>query len=587
MAPTHNRPPAPPISAAPDDPVRATDDEGKAYRDGVYHPLAEAELPTAPEDARFPRRGHGPAYRVHNEVPRVPRLRHLIGPSVIAVGMGLGAGEFLLWPNLITVNGYGVLWLFWVGVLTQFVVIGEIERWTIATGESVFGGMARLDRRAFWPWFFLVATLAGFFWPGWASQSAEFTGQIIGGLTGTRMSWQPIALAMLLIIWLGLAVSRVVYNALERFELMLVAALFPLLLVALFVVGVVPGEVLALFKGAASVGNVPPAMVTGKQFPTLLIAVAYAGSGGTLLLAQSLWLRDKGFGMAAYQGRIAGIRGRNEDVSETGYVFDSSAPGALARFRAWMRVAEQELLATFVFLILLSVVITGLVVTATLGTGNAELAGDLSGMVVRQGEVLERAGGAWLRIIFLLGGACVLFSTQVGIVDTVTRICGSIFYERWGRRTSFWTLKRTFLFFLTAFVLASMGIVLLSWGGGETVERLQPDFLVLIAGPFTIASMYAFALVVGYMNARRLPAPLRPPAWKRWGMVWAAVLWGWFTAEQLSRVVLTRTAADPSLVDAIRPEPVRIVLYGLWLLTVAWFAWSTLGPPARREERAG
>ncbi|CAA9306228.1 MAG: hypothetical protein AVDCRST_MAG89-814, partial [uncultured Gemmatimonadetes bacterium] len=175
MAPTHDRPPAPPIPAAVDDPVRAPDADGRAYREGVYHPLVEAELPTAPEDPRFPRRGHGPAYRIYGEVPRVPRLRHLVGPSVIAVGMGLGAGEFLLWPNLIAVNGYGVLWLFWVGVLTQFVVIGEIERWTIATGESVFGGMARLDRRAFWPWFFLVATLAGFFWPGWASQSAEFT----------------------------------------------------------------------------------------------------------------------------------------------------------------------------------------------------------------------------------------------------------------------------------------------------------------------------------------------------------------------------------------------------------------------------
>jgi hypothetical protein len=571
---------------APDE-IRAPEEEGKAYRDGVYRPLPEAELPLAPDDPRFPRRGHGPPYRVYDEVPRVPRLRQLIGPSVIAVGMGLGAGEFLLWPNLITVNGYGVLWLFWVGVLTQFVVIGEIERWTLATGESVFGGMARLDRRAFWPWFFLVATLAGFFWPGWASQSAEFSAQIITEMTGVRLAWQPLALAMLLLIWLGLAVSRVVYNALERFELVLVLALFPLLLVALFVAGVVPGHVLALLKGAASVGNAPPALVTGKQFPTLLIAVAYAGSGGTLLLAQSLWLRDKGFGMAAYQGRIAGIRGRNEEVSETGYVFDASAPGALARFRGWMRVAEQELLVTFVLLILLSVVITGLLVTSTLGTGNAELAGDLSRMVVLEGEVLERKAGGWLRMVFLLGGACVLFSTQVGIVDTITRISGSVFYERWGRRTRFWTLKRVFLFFLTGFVLASMAVVLLSWTGGETVERLQPNFLVLVAGPFTIASMYAFTLVVGTMNVRRLPAPLRPPAWKRWGMVWAAVLWGWFTAEQLARTVLARTTGDPALVEAIRAEPVRGVLYGLWVLSVVWFAWSILGPPARGEERAG
>src|SRR5690606_10971175 len=105
---------------------------------------------------------------------------------------------------------------------------------------------------------------------------------------------------------------------------------------------------------------------------------------------QSLWIRDKGFGMAAYQGRIAGIRGENEDVSDSGYVFNARrSPHMLARFRCWMRVAEQELLITFVVLILLSVVITSMLVTATLGVGNADLAGDLTGMVQRQGEVLR------------------------------------------------------------------------------------------------------------------------------------------------------------------------------------------------------
>jgi hypothetical protein len=97
--------------------------------------------------------------------------------------------------------------------------------------------------------------------------------------------------------------------------------------------------------------------------------------------------------------------------------------------------------------------------------------------------------------------------------------------------------------------------------------------------------MYAFALVVGYMNVRRLSAPLRPPTWKRWGMVWAAVLWGWFTVEQLSRVILTRTGANAAAVEAIGPDPVRGTLYALWFLSVVWFAWSMLGPAARREEQ--
>ena len=267
--------------------IRCSDEDGRAFRDGGYRPLDESVLPAAPDDpARFPRPGAGPAFHHVDEMPRVPRLRHLVGPSVIALGMGLGAGEFLLWPNLVAVNGYSIWWLFWVGVLTQFVVIGEIERWTIATGESVFAGMARLGRRAFWPWFFLAATLIGFVWPGWASQSADFAGRIVEVATGTRLPWQPIALLMLAFIWFGLAVSKIVYNALERFEIALVLGFFPLLAVALLAAGILPDDVIALLGGAVSIGSAPRDMLAGEQFPTLLIAVAYAGSGGTLLLAQ-------------------------------------------------------------------------------------------------------------------------------------------------------------------------------------------------------------------------------------------------------------------------------------------------------------
>lgn len=560
--------------------IRCTHEEGLAYRDGVYHPLDEASLPHAPDSPHVPDKGTGPAFRVHNEVPRVPRLRHLIGPSVIALGMGLGSGEFLLWPNLITVNGYSIWWLFWVGVITQFIVLVEIERWTIATGESIFGGMARVGRVALWPWFFLVATLAGFFWPGWASQSGEFTADIVTAATGRELAWQPIALLMMAVIWIALAVSRIVYNALERFQIGLVLLFFPMLAITLLLVGVLPSDVVDLARGAVSIGSAPQDLLTGAQFPTLLLAVAYAGSGGTLLLAQSLWLRDKGFGMASFQGRIAGIRGKNEEVSETGYVFDVRQQTALQRFRAWMRVSQQELLVTFVLLIIVSVVITSLVVTSTLGTNNAQLAGDLTGTVRMQGEVLAQRAGKWLEIVFLLGGAFVLFSTQLGIVDTVTRISGSIFYERYGRYTKFWTLKRTFLFFLTAFVLASVAIVLASWFGGETIGALQPNFLVLIAGPFTIASMYAFTLVIGYMNVRRLPAEIATPLTRRVGMIWAALLWGWFTAEQISRVILAELGAAPEMIGSVTMHPVRLVLYGALILSLLWFSWALFG--ARR-----
>jgi hypothetical protein len=565
-----------------DHPVRCSDAAGRKYRAGVFHPLDDASLPDAPEGEKFPRRGSGPPFKLYQEVPCVPRLRHLIGPSVIALGMGLGAGEFLLWPNLVAVNGFSIWWLFWIGVVTQFVVLQEIERWTIATGESVFGGMARLTRRPLWPWFFLGATLISFFWPGWASQSAEFTSDIVAAVTGRVLPWQPIALAMLAFIWIGLAASKIVYNSLERFEIGLVLGFFPMLAVALVVVGVVPEHIWALGRGAVSFGVAPKELLTGSQFPTLLLAVAYAGSGGTLLLAQSLWLRDKGFGMATYQGRIAGIRGTNEDISATGYVFDPGAePRGIQRYLKWMRVARTELLVTFVLLIIVSVVITTLIVAATIGTDNPELAGNLSQTVALQGAVLAERGGTWLQVVFLLGGAFVLFSTQLGIVDTVTRIAGTIFYEGYGRRTKFWSLKRSFLFFLTAFVLASMAIIVASWIGGEGLRALQPDFLVLIAGPFTIGSMYCFAMVVGVMSARRLPRVMGPGVWNRFGLLWAAILWGWFSAEQVSRVVLGQLGAPPGTIETITIDPVRVVFYGAWVISLVWFAWALFGS---REE---
>ena len=560
-------------------PVRASDEEGRRYRSGVYDPIDESALVEAPDDGRFPARGTGPAFRLAGRMPRVPSVRHLVGPSVIAAGMGLGAGEFLLWPNLVTVNGYGIWWLFWIGVVTQFLVIGEIERWTIATGESVFAGMARLDRFAFWPWFFLVATLVSFFWPGWASLSGEFVGEIVFLVTGRQIPWQPLALFMLAFIWFGLALSKIVYNALERFEIALVLGFFPLLGITLLIVGLIPSDFLDLVKGAASIGTAPPELLAGAQFPTLLLAVAYAGTGGTLLLAQSLWIRDKGFGMAIHQGRVAGIRGENEEISGTGFVFDPDDRTALARFRGWMRAAHRELLVTFVVLTLVSVVITCMLVTSALGVGNADLAGDQSGMVIRQGEVIQEVGGVWLRAAFLLGGSFILFSTQIGIVDTVTRISGCVFHERYGRHTSFWTVKRTFLLFLTIVTAAAMAIIVASWLGGEALEALQPNVLLLIAGPFTISSMYFYTLVVGYMNVARLPGELAPPAWKRWGMLWAAILWGWFTVEVVARAAMGGLGVDVVSVESLTWHPVRVICYALWGASLVWFGRGVVWRP--------
>jgi hypothetical protein len=64
----------------------------------------------------------------------------MLGPSVILVGLSIGSGEFVLWPRLTAEWGFALFWACWVGVTLQFFLNMEIERFTLATGESAVLG---------------------------------------------------------------------------------------------------------------------------------------------------------------------------------------------------------------------------------------------------------------------------------------------------------------------------------------------------------------------------------------------------------------------------------------------------------------
>src|SRR5690606_30973598 len=153
--PMKTSPPASPPDASD---IAASDDEGRRYREGVFRPLAESELPLAPDTAPFPAQGSGPPYRVWNELPRVHRLAHRAGPpppraargsapaaqSPSALGVGRGSADSPRCPNPATVNARGSWWLLGVGLVTQLVGRREIELGTVAPRESAFAGMGRL-----------------------------------------------------------------------------------------------------------------------------------------------------------------------------------------------------------------------------------------------------------------------------------------------------------------------------------------------------------------------------------------------------------------------------------------------------------
>ncbi len=89
---------------------------------------------------------------------------------MILIGVGIASGEYILYPYIASQAGLAFLWAAVVGILLQFYINMEIERYTLATGETALGGFQRLWK----PWGAILAigAILATMWPGWATAAA-------------------------------------------------------------------------------------------------------------------------------------------------------------------------------------------------------------------------------------------------------------------------------------------------------------------------------------------------------------------------------------------------------------------------------
>ena len=134
------------------------------------------------------------------ELPEPLPLGKLIGASVILLATALGSGELSIWPYITTQAGVGLLWLATLGFLSQYFLNMEIERYTLATGETAVTGFSR-----FWkPWgivFALGAILPNAF-PGWAASAATALTYLLG-ISDATVPW----IVTILLLSIGLAIT--------------------------------------------------------------------------------------------------------------------------------------------------------------------------------------------------------------------------------------------------------------------------------------------------------------------------------------------------------------------------------------------
>src|SRR5918998_2255448 len=433
---------------------------------------------------------HLPAPVVRDMPDPPARFRHVVGPGIIAAGVGMASGEFILYPYIASQVGLVFVWAAFVGLATQYFLNMEIERYTLATGETALTGFSRYWRH----WGLVFAILAYFanIWPGWATSSATLITYLVGG------SVAPIAIGILLLIGVILTMAPVVYQALEKIEMVKVAAVLLLIVVA---------SVAAI--GASTWADVPQ-IVTNAGLPyqelgfaLLLGALAFAGAGGGQNLCQSNWIRDKRFGMGAYVPRIVSpVTGHPEAAPSTGFVFEPT-PENMTRWRKWWSFANREQLSTFVAISFLTILFTSLLAYATV-FGQEGLASDIS-FLEAEGNALNAAVGGWFGTFFWIIGAFSLFAAALGIVDYTSRLGADVLKTAYLKDAN-----ESKIYFGLVWGLVVIGVVVILSG------LSQPLVLLVISAVTGGLMMFIYSALLLLGSRGRPPRRGWSPPGRRW-----------------------------------------------------------------------
>ena len=442
------------------------------------------------------------------ELPPAPPLRKILGPGIILVGVGIASGEYILYPYIASQVGLMFLWAAFVGLLTQWFINMEVERYTLATGETAVTGFQRL-----WKPLGLVMVACAIIpnmWPAWATSGATALLFVFGG---SEDSARWIAIPALLIIGVLLSASPVVYRTIEKTEFIKVALVLLFLVIAL--VAAVTSEAYSdLTMVGTSFGTFPSEI----EVAVLLGALAYAGAGGTNNLVVSNWIRDKGYGMGSYAPRIVSpISGEEEAApSGQGYAFTADSRN-LSRWRDWWRKANIEQFVSFVVIGALTITVFTLVARSTVfGTPGIEDA-DFA-FIQLEGEALKSSVGAWFGTLFWLIGAISLFGAAIGIVDYVSRLVADVLLVGYLKDSPRWTESRLYLVVVWGMLLFGCAILLAGFD--------QPLTLVVLAAALSGVVMFIYSGLLIIINRRFLPGPLRIRGFRLGAMVWAIGLFG-------------------------------------------------------------
>jgi hypothetical protein len=438
----------------------------------------------------------------------------VIGPGAVMAATSIGGGEWLVGPATAVKYSTDIFLIATVAIALQVLFNLEGIRYTLYTGEPIYGGIMRLRPGGrFWAGFY---SLIGFFQLGWpalagsaaAALFAAWVGRMPGAPDQSTQAW--IATALILAVVLILSFGGTIERMLEYFAWTMLGVVF-LFLIAVNVAFVPAAHWWRTFLGFFRFTGLPQPIDWGL----IGAFAATAGSGGIGNLTVTNWVRDKGFGMGKLVGAIpSAVGGHQVALSHVGKVFPARGDN-LVRWREWLRYVHLDQIwvwGLFCFL--------GMYLNVNLATAIVPHGTDLQGLAAGayQAHYLKEFwSGFWFLTLF--NGFWILFKTQLGNTDILVRtITDAVWMSHQGTAAPRFDIRRLYYGILIAFSL---------WGA----------FVIRIASPFqlfkVLANMAGIVLAISgvqivIVNRRFLPRAVRPAVWREVGVLLCSAFYAFF-----------------------------------------------------------
>ena len=442
----------------------------------------------------------------------------VLGPSMIALGVSIGSGEWLLGPMIAAKYGFiGIGWIILVSAILQTFYNVEVARYTIATGEVPIVGFSRTPPgMSFWVIFTLLIIYIAWIWGGWAAAAGQSIFTLFTGRPNTPDELEIvriIGIALMVIAFGMFLFGEKISRTMEVFStIMVFFIMFALIAIAVVIVPL-------SFWGNAIRGLVTFARPPKGIDVSLLGALAgYTGFASGMNFMLINYYRDKGYGMGYKVGYIAGIvGGKQQEILPSGVTFRESAENT-SLWKRWFKFLVIDQWIVFFIGAIIGMMVPSILVWY-LASGPGAGVPDISNMPIYAATELGRLYGPYLFYFGLFVGALTLFKTQSTILEMLIRNTTDAAFSVSDRFRVF--LKgdpRRFYYPFAIVLVIFIGII---------IHLALPTTLLIISGNMANFAAMIFPFVMMYLNSK-LPEPAKIRWWGYLALILNVLFFGFF-----------------------------------------------------------